>query len=95
MSERLAEKLPLEELSSPTNKVEAPADDALVGRRSGTRKLRTTYANKDPREIMKTLRQGNHNYIDKFDELLDGVEAQLEVRTHSPSPKHLADKRYF
>ena len=51
------------------------------------------YADKDPREIMRVLRQGTHNYIDKFDELLDGLEAQLEVRTHSPSPKHLADKK--
>ena len=67
LSERLAEKLPLEEPSSPTDKAEAPANDALVSRRSGTRRLRTTYADKDPREIMKTLRQGNRNYIDKFD----------------------------
>ena len=90
-----AEKLPLEEPSSPTNKAEAPANDALVSRKSGTRKLRTTYADKDPREIIKTLRQGNCSYIDKFDELLDGMEAQLEVRNHSPSPKHLADKNFL
>ena len=96
MSERLAEKLPLEEPSSPTNKAEAPTNDALVGRRSGTRKIRTTYADKDPREIMKTLRRGNRNYIDKFDELLDGVEVQLEVCAHSPSPNHFGgQKRIF
>ena len=76
LSEWLAEKLPLKEPSSPTNKAEAPANDAVASRRSGTQKVRTTYADKDPREIMKTLRQGNRNYIDKFDELLDGVEAQ-------------------
>ena len=93
MSERLAEKLPLEEPSSPTNKAEAPANDALVGRRSGTRRLHTTYADKDSREIMKTLRQGNRNYIDKFDELLDGVEAQFEVCNHSPSPKHFGGQK--
>ena len=58
------------------------------------RKLRVTYADKDPREIMKTLRQGNRNYIDKFEELLDGMEVQMEVRNHSPSPKHLADKNF-
>ena len=95
LSERLAEKLPLEEPSAPIPQAEAPASDALVGRRSGARRIRTTYANKDPREIMKTLRQGNRNYIDKFDELLDGMEMQLEVRNHSPSPKHLADKKNF
>ena len=39
LSERLAEKLPLEEPSSPTDKAEAPANDALVSRRSGTRRL--------------------------------------------------------
>ena len=89
------EKLPLKEPSPPTNKAEARANDALVGRRSSTRRLRTTYADKDPREIMKTLRQGNRSYIDKFDELLDGMEVQLEVRNHSPSPKHLADKKEF
>ena len=89
------EKLPVEEPSPPTTKAEAPASDALVGRRSGTRRLRTTYADKDPREIMKTFRQGNRNYIDKFDEFLDGVEAQLEVCNHSPSPKHLSDKKDF
>ena len=94
LSERRAEKLPLEEPSSPTNKAEAPANDALV-KKSGTRKVRTTYADKDPREIMKTLRHENRNYIDKFDELLDGVEVQLEVCNHSPSPKHLADKKDF
>ena len=77
LTERLVEKRPLEEPSSPTDKAEAPANDALVSRRSGTRRLRTTYADKDPREIMKTLRQGNRNYIDKFDELLDGIEAQM------------------
>ena len=93
--ERLAEKLPLKEPSSPNNKAEALANDALVGRRSGTQRLRTTYANNDLHEIMKMLRQGNRNYIDKFDELLDGVEAQLEVCNHSPSPKHLADKKDF
>ena len=93
LTERLAEKLPLEEPSSPTNKAEAPANDALVSRRSGTRKVRTTYADKDPREIMKSLRQGSRNYIDKFDELLDGMEAQMEVHDHSPRPKHLADKK--
>ena len=92
MTERLAEKLPLEEPSSPTDKAEAPAKDALVSKRSGSRRLRVTYADKDPREIMKALRQGNHNYIDKFEELLDGMEAQMEVRNHSPSPKHLAEK---
>ena len=95
LTDRLAEKLPIEEPSPPTTKAEASANDALVGRRSGTRKIRTTYADKDPREIMKTLRRGNRNYIDKFDELLDGVEAQLEVCNHSPSPKHLADKKIF
>ena len=93
--DRLAEKLPVEEPSPPTTKAEAPASDALVGRRSSTRRTRTTYADKDPREIMKTLRQGNRSYIDKFDELLDGMEVQLEVRDHSPSPKHLADKKDF
>ena len=77
MSERLAEKLPLEAPSSPTDKAEAPANDALV-RRSGSWRLHATYADKDPREIMKTLLQGNRSYIDKFDELLDGMEAQLE-----------------
>ena len=92
LSERLTEKIPLEEPSSPTGKAEAPANDALV-RRSGTRRLCTTYADKDPRKIMKTRRQGNRNYIDKFDELLDGMEAQMEVCDHSPSPKHLADKK--
>ena len=93
LTDRLAEKRPLEEPSSPTDKAEAAANDALVSRRSGTRRLRVTYADKDPREIMKTFRQGNHNYIDKFDELLDGMEAQMQVRDHSPSPKHLADKK--
>ena len=93
--ERLAEKLPLEEPSAATDKAEAPANDALVRRKSGTRRLRTTYADKDPREIMKTLRQGNRNYIDKFDELLDGIEAQMEVCDHSPSPKHLAAEKLF
>ena len=58
-------------------------------------KLRVTYADKDPREIMKALRHGNRNYIDKFEELLDGMEAQMEVRNHSPSPKHLADKNFL
>ena len=48
-----------------------------------------------PTRTRVTLRQGNRNYIDKFDELLDGVEAQLEVCNHSPSPKHLADKKDF
>ena len=95
LADRLAEKLPAEEPSPPTTKAEAPASDALVGRRSSTRRIRTTYADKDPREIMKTLRQGNRNYIDKFDELLDGMEVQLEVINHSPSPKHLADKKTF
>ena len=93
LADRLTEKLPAEEPSPPTTKAEATANDAVVGRRSTTRRIRTTYANKDPREIMKTLRQGNRNYIDKFDELLDGMEVQLEVRNHSPSPKHLADKK--
>ena len=92
---QLAEKLPTEEPSPPTSKAEATASDAAVGRRGTSRKIRTTYANKDPRGIMKTLRQGNRNYIDKFDELLDGMEVQLEVRNHSPSPKHLADKKNF
>ena len=92
--ERLAEKLPLEEPSSPTNKAEAPANAALV-RRSGTRKIRTTYTDKDPREIIKTLRRGNRNYIDKFDELLDGVEVQIEVCDHSPSPKHFGGQKEF
>ena len=41
---------------------------------------------------MRVLRQGTHNYIDKFDELLDGMEVQTEVCNHSPNPKHLADK---
>ena len=71
MADRLAEKLPAEEPSPPTTKAEAPASDVVVGRRGTTRRIRTTYANKDPREIMKTLRQGNRNFIDKFDELLD------------------------
>ena len=44
---------------------------------------------------MKALRQGNRNYIDKFEELLDGMEAQTEVRNHSPIPKHLADKNFL
>ena len=91
----MTEKLPAEEPSPPTTKAEATASDAVVGRRSTTRRIRTTYANKDPREIMKTLRQGNRNFIDKFDELLDGMEVQLEVSNHSPSPKHLADKKNF
>ena len=93
LADRLAEKLPAEEPSPPTTRAEATASDAAVVRRGTTRRIRTTYANKDPREIMKTLRQGNRNYIDKFDELLDGMEVQLEVRNHSPSPKHLADKK--
>ena len=93
LADRLVEKRPLVEPSTPTDKAEAPANDALVSRRSVTWRLRTTYADKDPREIMKTLRQGNHNYIDKFDELLDGMEAHMEVCDHSPSPKHLADKK--
>ena len=95
LSDRLAEKRPLAEPSSPTDKAEAPAKDALVSKRSGSRKLRVTYADKDPREIMKALRQGNHNYIDKFEELLDGMEAQMKVCNHSPSPKHLADKIFL
>ena len=95
LSECLAEKLPLEEPSSPTNKAEAPANDALV-KKSGKRKIRTTYADKDPREIMKARRRGNRNYIDTFDELLDGVEVQLEVCNHSPSTKHFGgQKRTF
>lgn len=95
LSERRAEKLPLEEPSSPTNKAETPANDALV-KKSGKRKIRTTYADKDPRKIMKALRRGNRNYIDTFDELLDGVEVQLEVCNHSPSPKHFGgQKRIF
>ena len=44
---------------------------------------------------MKALRHGNRNYIDKFEELLDGMEVQMEVRNHSPSPKHLADKNFL
>ena len=92
LSERLAEKLPLEEPSSPTDKAEAPANDALV-KKSGKRKIRTTYADKDSREIMKALRRGNRNYIDTFDELLDGVEVQLEVCNHSPSPKHFGGQK--
>ena len=96
MADRLAEKLPAEEPSPPTTKAEATASDAVVGRRSTTRRIRTTYTDKDPREIMKTLRQGNRNYIDKFDELLDGMEVQLEVNDHSPSPKHFGgQKRIF
>ena len=95
LTDWLAEKRPLVEPSSPTNKAEAPANDALV-KKSGKRKIRTTYADKDPREIMKMLRRGNRNYIDKFDELLDGVEVQLEVYDHSPSPKHFGgQKRIF
>ena len=94
LADRLAEKRPLEEPSSPTDKVEAPANDALVSRRSGSWRLRVTYADKDPREIMKALHQGNRNYIDKFEELLDGMEVQMEVHNHSPSPKHLADKKF-
>ena len=94
LTDRLAEKRPLEEPSSPTDKAEAPANDALVSRRSGSRRLQVTYADKDPREIMKALHQGNRNYIDKFEELLDGMEAQMEVRNCSPSPKHLADKNF-
>ena len=95
LSDRLAEKRLLGEPSSPTDKAEAPAKDALVGRRSSSRQLRVTYADKDPRDIMKALRQGNRNYIDKFEELLDGMEAQMEVCNHSPSPKHLADKKFL
>ena len=93
LADRLAEKLPAEEPSPPTTKAEATASDAAVGRRGTTRRIRTTYANKDPREIMKTLRQGNRNFIDKFDELLDGMEVQLEVRDHSPSPKHFGGQK--
>ena len=72
LTERLVEKRPLEEPSSPTDKAEAPANDALV-KKSVKRKDRTTYADKDPREMMKVLRCGNRNYIDTFDELLDGL----------------------
>ena len=75
LSDRLAEKRPLAKPSSPTNKAEAPAKDALVSKKSSLRQLRVTYADKYPRDIMKTLRQGNRNYIDKFEELLDGMEA--------------------
>ena len=65
-------------------------------KKSGKRKIRTTYADKDSREVMKALRRGNRNYIDTFDELLDGVEVQLEVCYHSPSPKHFGgQKRIF
>ena len=53
------------------------------------------YVDKDPHEIMRMLRQGTSNYIDTFDELLDGMEAQTEVCNHSPSPKHLADKNFL
>ena len=74
LSERRAEKLPLEEPSSPTDKAEAPANDALVRKKSSSWSLRATYADKDPREIMRVLRQGIHNYIDTFDELPDGME---------------------
>ena len=42
---------------------------------------------------MKALHQGNRNYLDKFEELLDGMEVQLEVRDHSPSPKHFGGQK--
>ena len=92
LTERQAEKLPLEESPSSTDKAEVPAQDALV-KKTVKRKLRTTYANKDPREVMRTLRHGNRNYIDTFDELLDGLEVNLEVCNHSPSPKHFGGQK--
>ena len=92
LTERQAEKLPLEESPSPTDKAEAPAKDTLV-KKTVKRKLRSTYANKDPREVMRTLRRGNRNYIDTFEELLDGLEINLEVCNHSPSPKHFGGQK--
>ena len=86
MSEHLAEKIPLEEPSSPTDEAEAPANDALVSRRSGTRRLRTTYADKDPREIMKTLRQGNRNYIDNSMSCLTEWKHRWRYVTIAPAP---------
>ena len=76
LSDRRASKRPLVESSSPITKAKAPAKDALVRKKTSSWSLQVTYVEKDPREIMKVLRQGTHNYIDKFDELLDEMEAQ-------------------
>ena len=95
LSDRLENKRPLVESTTPNTKAEALAKDALGRRKSGSWSSQVTYADKDPREIMRVLRQGTHNYIDKFDELLDRLEAQTEVCNHSPSPKHLADKKFL
>ena len=67
----------------------------MAKKKSASWSSQVSYVDKDPREIMRVLRQGTHNYIDKFDELLDGMEVQMEVRNHSPSPKHLAEKNFL
>ena len=94
LSDHLESKRPLVETTTSNTKAEAPAKDALAKRKSGLRSGQLAYTNKDPREIMKTLRQGTHNFVGKFDELLDGLEAQLEVWNHSPSPKHFGRQKF-
>ena len=93
LSDGLESKRPLVKTTSPNTKAEASAKHALVRRKSGSWSSRVTYADKDTREIMKTLRQGTHNFIGKFDELLDELESQLEVCNHSPSPKHFGGQK--
>ena len=50
LTERLAEKRPLVESSSPITKAEAPAKDALAKKKSASRSSQVSYIDRDPRD---------------------------------------------
>ena len=68
--------------------------DAMVKWKSGSRSSQVVYADKDPREMVKALRQGTHTFFGRFDEILDALGSQLEVCNHRPSPKHFGGQKF-
>ena len=93
LSDRLEGKRPAAGTTTSNTTAEAPAKDALVRRKSGSWSSQVAYADKDPREMVKTLRQGTHTFVERFDEILDALDSQLEVCNHSPGPKHFGGQK--
>ena len=95
MSDRMAGKNLAVMTTTSNTTAKSLAKDAVVKRKIGSHGTsQVAYAGKDPREMVKTLRQGTHTFVGKIDEILIPWTRNLRYVTIAPAPSTWADKNF-